>query len=48
MFLVDEAHHNTAASWQQVKRRFPNARLVNFSATPARAGRHQAQIRAIQ
>lgn len=35
--LVDEAHHNTAASWQQVKRRFPNARIVNFSATPARA-----------
>jgi superfamily II DNA or RNA helicase len=37
MILVDEAHHNTAASWQQVKRRFPNARIVNFSATPARA-----------
>ena len=35
--LVDEAHHNTAASWQQVKRRFPNARIINFSATPARA-----------
>lgn len=37
VILVDEAHHNTAASWQQVKRRFPNARIVNFSATPARA-----------
>lgn len=35
--LVDEAHHNTAASWQQVKRRFPHARIINFSATPARA-----------
>ena len=35
--LVDEAHHNTAESWQQVKRRFPAARIVNFSATPARA-----------
>lgn len=35
--LVDEAHHNTAASWQQVTSRFPNARIVNFSATPSRA-----------
>jgi superfamily II DNA or RNA helicase len=37
LILVDEAHHNTAASWQQVKRRFPGARMVNFSATPRRA-----------
>lgn len=37
LILVDEAHHNTAASWQQVKRRFPAARIVNFSATPMRA-----------
>ncbi len=35
--LVDEGHHNTAESWQQVKRRFQNARIVNFSATPTRA-----------
>lgn len=37
LILVDEAHHNTAESWQQVKRRFPSARIVNFSATPSRA-----------
>lgn len=37
LILVDEAHHNTAASWQQVKQRFPAARIVNFSATPTRA-----------
>lgn len=37
LILVDEAHHNTAESWQQVKRRFANARIVNFSATPSRA-----------
>lgn len=37
LVLVDEAHHNPAESWQQVKRRFPNARIVNFSATPTRA-----------
>ncbi|TRZ53141.1 DEAD/DEAH box helicase [bacterium] len=37
LILVDEAHHNTAASWQQVKQRFPLARIVNYSATPTRA-----------
>ena len=37
LILVDEAHHNPAESWQQVKKRFPGARIVNFSATPARA-----------
>ena len=37
LILVDEAHHNTAASWQQVKQRFPGARIINFSATPSRA-----------
>jgi superfamily II DNA or RNA helicase len=37
LILVDEAHHNPAESWQQVKRRFPAARIVNFSATPTRA-----------
>ena len=36
LIMVDEAHHNTAASWQQVKQRFPSARIVNFSATPTR------------
>jgi len=36
LILVDEAHHNRAESWQQVKRRFPNAKVVNFSATPSR------------
>lgn len=37
LILVDEAHHNPAESWQQVKRRFPAARIVNYSATPTRA-----------
>lgn len=37
LVLVDEAHHNPAESWQQVKRRFPAARIVNMSATPTRA-----------
>ena len=37
LILVDEAHHNTAESWRQVKQRFPGARIINFSATPSRA-----------
>ena len=35
--LFDEGHHNTAESWRQVTRRFSNARIVSFSATPTRA-----------
>jgi superfamily II DNA or RNA helicase len=37
LILIDEAHHNTATSWQQVNQRFPAARKINFSATPSRA-----------
>jgi superfamily II DNA or RNA helicase len=37
LILVDEAHHNPAASWQRIKERFPAARIVNYSATPTRA-----------
>lgn len=35
--LVDEGHHNTAVSWQQVFARFPNASVINYSATPVRS-----------
>jgi superfamily II DNA or RNA helicase len=37
LVLIDEAHHNTATSWQQVKQRFQRARIINLSATPTRA-----------
>lgn len=37
LILVDEGHHNTAASWRQVFDRYPNAKVINFSATPTRA-----------
>jgi superfamily II DNA or RNA helicase len=37
LILFDEAHHNVAASWELLRQRFPNARIVNFSATPLRA-----------
>jgi superfamily II DNA or RNA helicase len=37
LILFDEGHHNVAASWIALRRHFPAARIVNFSATPVRA-----------
>ncbi len=37
LILFDEGHHNVAESWQQLRKRFPEARIINLSATPARA-----------
>jgi DNA repair protein RadD len=37
MILVDEGHHNVAATWQRVFERFPNAKVVSLTATPFRA-----------
>jgi superfamily II DNA or RNA helicase len=37
LILFDEGHHNVAESWQTLRTKFPNARIVNFSATPTRA-----------
>lgn len=37
LILFDEGHHSVAESWIILKARFPNARIVNFSATPLRA-----------
>ncbi|MCW5237803.1 DEAD/DEAH box helicase [Verminephrobacter eiseniae] len=37
LILFDEGHHSVAASWETLKTCFPNARIVNFSATPLRA-----------
>lgn len=37
LILFDEAHHNVAESWDVLRTKFPNARIVNFSATPTRA-----------
>jgi DNA repair protein RadD len=34
LILVDEGHHNAAASWQNVFERFPNARVLSLTATP--------------
>jgi len=37
LILFDEAHHNVAESWEILRRAFPDARIVNYSATPTRA-----------
>jgi superfamily II DNA or RNA helicase len=37
LILFDEGHHSVAESWETLRTRFPNARIVNFSATPLRA-----------
>lgn len=37
LIVFDEGHHSVAATWETLKRCFPNARVINFSATPLRA-----------
>ena len=36
MIVVDEGHHNVAASWTKVFTRFPSAKVVSLTATPFR------------
>lgn len=37
LILVDEGHHSAAPSWMKVFDRFPNAKVVNLTATPFRS-----------
>lgn len=37
LILVDEGHHNAAASWQRVFERFPQAKVISLTATPFRS-----------
>ncbi|MCO5364212.1 DEAD/DEAH box helicase [Pseudomonas alliivorans] len=37
LIIFDEGHHSVAATWEALKAKFPQARVVNFSATPLRA-----------
>jgi superfamily II DNA or RNA helicase len=41
LLVIDEAHHNVAASWQRLREKFPGARIVGLSATPMRADGQQ-------
>lgn len=37
LILIDEGHHSAAPSWKKVFERFPNAKVVNLTATPFRS-----------
>lgn len=37
LIVFDEGHHNVAESWSTLKQKFPQAKIVNYSATPMRA-----------
>lgn len=37
LIVFDEGHHGVAASWENLKSKFPSAKIVNYSATPQRA-----------
>ena len=37
LIMFDEGHHNVAESWQQLRKHFPEAKILNLSATPVRA-----------
>lgn len=37
VILFDEGHHGVANSWNVLKAKFPNAQIINFSATPFRS-----------
>lgn len=37
LIIVDEAHHNKANTWVKVKEKFPEAKIINYSATPMRS-----------
>ncbi|HEY3329265.1 MAG TPA: DEAD/DEAH box helicase family protein [Capsulimonadaceae bacterium] len=37
MIIVDEAHHSAAQSWQTILAHFPNAKVINLTATPFRS-----------
>jgi len=47
LIQFDEGHHNVAATWVTLKAKFPNARIVNYSATPLRADGQQMAGRII-
>lgn len=41
LIIVDEAHHGVASSWKLVFSKFPNARIINLTATPFRSDRQE-------
>jgi DNA repair protein RadD len=43
LIVVDEAHHGAASSWKLVFARFPDAKVINMTATPFRSDRQEIE-----
>jgi DNA repair protein RadD len=43
LIIVDEAHHGVASSWKLVFTRFPEAKVINLTATPFRSDRQELE-----
>lgn len=43
LILVDEGHHSAAVSWKKVFERFPDAKVVNLTATPFRSDNQEIE-----
>jgi DNA repair protein RadD len=43
LIIVDEAHHGAAQSWKRVFSQFPDARIINLTATPFRSDRQELE-----
>ncbi len=43
LILVDEGHHSAAQSWKKVFERFPDAKVVNLTATPFRSDKQSIE-----
>jgi len=43
LIIVDEGHHSPTTSWKNVFKKFPNAKVVNMTATPFRADKKEIE-----
>ncbi len=43
LVIVDEAHHGAASSWKLVFSKFPDAKVINLTATPFRSDRQEIE-----
>jgi superfamily II DNA or RNA helicase len=43
LIIVDEAHHGAASSWKLVFSRFPEAKVINLTATPFRSDQQELE-----
>ena len=43
LIIIDEAHHSAAKSWKNVLGKFPDAKVVNMTATPFRSDKQEIE-----